>query len=344
MIVWIQKRTIPLVLGIIVLIAAALGGVMRLGFSLPLPEQPIIHHGALMMAGFFSALISLERAFAIGKKWSYAVPAITITGSLAILLGFVQGTLLLILGGFGFVLLFVPILQFRADLSTITMALGVLALAAGNLLWYFERLDTATFFWGGFLLLTIAGERIELAQLLTAPRGVRGGFVISIGIYIAGVLITLYSMQLGLRLIGIGMLALLAWLLKYDVAMKSIKTQGLPKFIGFSLVAGYLWVGVSGILALVYAGSYAYDIMLHALFLGFVFSMIFGHAPVIFPALLGRKMRFLGSFYVHLALLHFSLLLRLIGNFGIFQLQIWGGLLNFFAILLFLVNNARALK
>jgi len=339
------KKNYPLlVLGIIVLIAAALGGVMRLGFSLPLPDQLIIHHGALMIAGFFSALISLERAFAIGKSRSYAVPAITTMGSLAILLGFEQGALLLILGGFGFVLLFIPILRFRADLSTITMALGVLALAAGSLLWYFERLDIATFFWGAFLLLTIAGERIELAQLLTAPSRVRSGFVISVGIYVAGILITLYDMRLGLRLTGLGMLALFAWLLRYDAAMKSIKTQGLPKFIGFSLVAGYLWVGVSGALALVYAGAYAYDMMLHALFLGFVFSMIFGHAPVIFPALLGRKMHFLNSFYVHLALLHFSLLLRLIGNFAIFQLQVWGGLLNFFAILLFLVNNARALK
>lgn len=203
------KKNYPLlILGIIVLIAAALGGVMRLGFVLPLPDPLIIHHGALMIAGFFSALISLERAFAVGKSWSYSVPAITIIGSLALLLGLVQGALLLILGGFGFVLLFVPILRFRADLSTITMALGTLALSAGNLLWYFGRLDIATFFWGAFLLLTIAGERIELAQLLTAPGRVRSGFVISVGLYMAGVLITLYNMQLGLRLTSLGMLAL----------------------------------------------------------------------------------------------------------------------------------------
>lgn len=333
-----------LILGIVVLIAATLAGLMRLGFILPLPDQLIIHHGALMIAGFFSALISLERAFAIGKSWSYAVPAITITGSMAIMLGLEQGAVLLILGGVGFVLLFVPILRFRADLSTITMALGAVSLGAGNLLWYSGRLDVATFFWSGFLLLTIAGERIELAQLLTAPSRVRSGFVISVGIYAAGVLITLYSMQLGLRFTGLGMLALFAWLLRYDVAMKSIKTQGLPKFIGICLVAGYFWIGVSGALALVYAGSYAYDIMLHALFLGFVFSMIFGHAPVIFPTLLGREMRFLSSFYVHFALLHFSLLLRLIGDFGMFRLQAWGGLLNAAAIFLFLINNARALK
>ncbi|HME69219.1 MAG TPA: hypothetical protein VKM54_05055 [Myxococcota bacterium] len=42
-----------------------------------------------------------------------------------------------------------------------------------------------------------------------------------------------------------------------------------------------------------------YDAILHALFLGFVMTMIFGHAPIIFPALLARPMRFLPAFTLH---------------------------------------------
>jgi hypothetical protein len=42
--------------------------------------------------------------------------------------------------------------------------------------------------------------------------------------------------------------------------------------------------------------------------------MIFGHAPIIFPALTGRAVRFSRFFYVYLFLLHLSLLLRQIGD------------------------------
>ena len=57
-----------------------------------------------------------------------------------------------------------------------------------------------------------------------------------------------------------------------------------------------------------------YDAILHALFLGFTFGMIFGHAPIIFPAVLGRPLPYRPAFYLHLILLQATLLLR-IGGF-----------------------------
>ena len=64
-----------------------------------------------------------------------------------------------------------------------------------------------------------------------------------------------------------------------------MRRTGLTRFIALNLLIGYVWLVVSGALALV-AGQQAagliYDAMLHTLFLGFVFGMIFGHAPVIF--------------------------------------------------------------
>ena len=55
------------------------------------------------------------------------------------------------------------------------------------------------------------------------------------------------------------------------------------------------------------------DTALHALGLGFIFSMVFAHAPVILPALLRVKLLFGPWFYAPLALLHGSLALRLAG-------------------------------
>ena len=77
---------------------------------------------------------------------------------------------------------------------------------------------------------------------------------------------------------------------------------------------------------------------LHALGLGFIFSMIMGHAPVILPAVARVKLRFGVWFYAPLAALHLSLVVRL--GFGLLDLQVrgTGALLNAAAIALFAVT------
>jgi len=59
------------------------------------------------------------------------------------------------------------------------------------------------------------------------------------------------------------------------------------------------------------SGAPVADIALHAIALGFVFSMVMGHAPVILPAVARIKLQFGQGFYVPLALLHGSLAWRL---------------------------------
>jgi hypothetical protein len=85
--------------------------------------------------------------------------------------------------------------------------------------------------------------------------------------------------------------------------------------------------------------------MLHTIFLGFVFSMIFAHAPIILPTITGLALPFQKSFYLHAGLLHISLLMRVAGDLSLLlPLQRWAGLLNVGAILLFLINNVRAVR
>jgi len=77
--------------------------------------------------------------------------------------------------------------------------------------------------------------------------------------------------------------------------------------------------------------------MLHTVFVGFVFSMIFGHALIIIPAVMGVKLRYTPIYYLPLGLLHLSLLLRVAGDLFLwFPVRQWGGLLNEVAVLLFL--------
>lgn len=86
-----------------------------------------------------------------------------------------------------------------------------------------------------------------------------------------------------------------------------------------------------------------YDASLHAVFLRFVMSMVFAHAPVIVPAVLRVQLPFRRGFYVHLGLLHASLALRLGGGdlAGSTALWQWGGIAGEVSILLFLTVTAE---
>ena len=89
---------------------------------------------------------------------------------------------------------------------------------------------------------------------------------------------------------GLALLLIALWLLRFDIARKTVRRTGLTRFIALNLLIGYVWLVVSGLLMLIFgqqAAGPVYDAQLHTLFLGFVFGMIFGHTPVIFPAVWG---------------------------------------------------------
>jgi len=69
--------------------------------------------------------------------------------------------------------------------------------------------------------------------------------------------------------------------------------------------------------------------------LGFIVSLLFGHALVILPALARISIVFSNRFYLPLGLLQASLLLRLFGGIGQPQLRFAGAALNAAALMLF---------
>jgi hypothetical protein len=152
----------------------------------------------------------------------------------------------------------------------------------------------------------------------------------------------------GVRVLGAGLLGLTLWLTRHDIARRTVRQRGLTRFMAVCLLAGYAWLGAGGAIALVTGAArpgVVYDAMLHAIFLGFVMSMVFAHAPVIFPAVLGRPIDYRPAFYLHAAVLHASVILRLLGDLveGLARVRAWGGLLSAMALLLFLANTVRAI-
>src|SRR5499426_3686795 len=195
----------------------------------------------------------------------------------------------------------------------------------------------------------IAGERLELSRLRRPSATIRAIFHVSVAIVLIGLVLSMLELHAGVRIAGLGLLAIALWLLRYDLAWHSAQQAGLPRYMGICLIAGYVWLAAGGILWLLFAEFFSagprYDAMLHSIFLGFVFSMIFAHAPIILPTITGMALPFRNSFYLHAGLLHLSLLLRIGADlWPSHSLQLWGGLLNALAIALFLINNVRAVR
>ena len=340
-----------LALGMISLLLALWGGVIRLGWELPMLRPALMAaHGPLMISGFLGALISLERAVALQQRWMYAVPALAGGGALLLLVipAMTPGILLVTIASAGLVVVFVVIVRQHPALHTYTMALGALTWLVGNALWAFGRpVAHAVPWWAAFLILTIAGERLELGRLLRLSQRAQWWFVGAIGTLLVGLVVSTVAWAVGVRVLGISLLGLAVWLLRYDIARRTVRQTGLPRFIAVCLLSGYVWLVVGGLLAVWFDGVVAgprYDAMWHAIFLGFVMAMIFGHAPIIFPAVLGLPVQYTPRAYVPLVLLHASLLMRVGGDIVLNDgWRMWGGMLNAIAVVLFLVNMASSL-
>jgi hypothetical protein len=304
-----------------------------------------------MVAGVLGVVISLERAVALGRRWAYGAPIAAGLAGLALVLGLPQMVVAVLYGVSSLLLvaIFACLYRRRPEWATALLAAGAAVWLVSNGLWLGGRtLVELVAWWGAFLVLTIAGERLELAQVLL-PARVRLGLVGASALIGAGLVVSLVQLVPGIQLVGVGYVGLAVWLVRYDVARRTVRRGGLARFSAICLLVGYVWLGVAGLIWLLgpsgFPGPFWYDAMVHALFLGFVFSMIFGHAPTIIPAVTGIAVPFERAFYLHVGLLHGSLLLRIVGDVGSWpDSRAWGGLLNVVAILLFAVLTIRAAR
>jgi hypothetical protein len=255
---------------------------------------------------------------------------------------------LLLAAGIVLVVMYVAFDRIEVALHTRTQAAGAVAWVVAAALWLAGRPVSEIVPWlAAFLVLIIAGERLELSRLgQLAPRA-RWTFVAAAALFVAGVALTLVTFDAGSRVAGTGLLAITAWLATHDLARRTVRMGGVTRFIALCLLIGYAWLAIAGVMWLGLGGGVvgsAYDAMLHAVFLGFVMSMVFGHAPVIVPAVLRAPLPYRPRFYVHLVLLHVGLLLRIMGGDVLGNHALWqlGGVLNVVALLLFLGSSAAA--
>jgi hypothetical protein len=77
--------------------------------------------------------------------------------------------------------------------------------------------------WIGFLVLTIAGERLELNRVLRPTIFTRVAFFVAVSITIIGIALASWWPATGARVLGAGLLMLSSWLLRYDIAKRTIR-------------------------------------------------------------------------------------------------------------------------
>ena len=326
-------------------------GLARAGWDIPSDVHLDARHGPLMICGFLGTLITLERAVGSGWRWAYAGPALA--GAGAVVLVFVDPldpAKLLFTAASGILVALFSLLLYRFRLLPIgVLLLGAVLWLAGNSFWLSgDGLSLVTPWWVAFLVVTITGERLELTAYTTRRRRARVLFLLALAPLLAGLVLTREDLQTGQQVAGAGMLALAAWLFRFDIARRSIRRPEPARYIAASLLGGYAWLAAGGLIWLIgpeLETGFVYDATLHAVLLGFVISMVFGHALIILPGTLRLHIEFHRRFYAHLLLLHASVVLRLWADFGTdFDLRRWAGLLNAVAILLFLASTFAAAR
>lgn len=301
------------------LVGGLVGGLLRAGVAVPLPEgdgwsgRTMLEHAFLMVCGFFGAVIGTERAVALKAPAAFGAPALAAAAGLLALAGRSSAAAwFAVLAGLVFVGVNATLAaRQRAD-HTLLLLVGAGAWLAGNLLHALSAPASAVVpWWFAFLVLTIAAERLEMTRLMRRRRGAAPTLYAVLGTMLAGAAISALSTRWGGALYGVALAALAVWLIAFDIARRTIASHGLSRYMALCLLLGYGWLLVAGLAWVATAlGHPARDIALHALGLGFVFSMMLGHAPVILPALTGVKVQFGPFFYLPLALLHVSLALR----------------------------------
>lgn len=293
-------------------------GLARIGWQLPGVDGALmLRHGGLMVVGFVATVISIERAVAVRSAVAFAAPVLSAACGLALIFALAPAIapLLAALAGAAYTLNMLVLLRRHGTLPLAAMCLGGLCLAASGVVWWHAgAVSTVVPWWVAFLTLTIAAERLELLRFQRiSTAGLAHGALASL-LLLLGPVVSLMQPETGAQLLGVG------------------------------LAAGYAWLAVSGVLLALgglSTGGLLRDATIHAFFIGFVFSAIMAHEPIIAPSVTGLGFAYTPLLYAPLVLLEGALVARVGADLALLaEVRRWSGLVQVTAILLFLALSA----
>ena len=301
------------------LVAGLDAGLLLLDVPAPAAAAHLPHvHGPLMVLGFLGTLIALERAVALRAVGGYTAPLLLGLGGLTLAAGGSRtlGQVLLLDGAVALVAVLVALWRRRRDDPVLVEVLGATLAVLAALLWV--RVDAAVVvpLLAGFVVLTIAAERVELARIHLPASAERVLVAVAALVAAAATAAVLFP-DPGSRVFGVSLVVLVAWLGPRDVARRTIHGTGQPRFSAAAMLAGYAWLATAGVawaVAGVTTTPATHDVVVHTIFLGFVMSMVLAHVPVILPAVLRRPVPYRPLLWAPLVVLHTALLVRVVGD------------------------------
>ncbi|ALJ22223.1 hypothetical protein [Microbacterium sp. No. 7] len=340
----VRARLVLVVPAALLLVLGLAAGLVLLGVPVPtVGERMPDLHAPLLVFGFVGALVSLERAVALDAGWAYAAPALLATGALTtlspapLLIGqaIVTAGLLLHAGQY------LAIWRRQAMTATAVQALGAVVAVAAAVAWCGgvppSRLVPQL---ACFLILTIAGERLELARVGGPGEAAqRALFALSLA-FATAALVTVAIAEITVPAAGALLIVLVAALVRVDVARATINATGLPRYIAVCVLTGYAWLAAAGagwLLGGARTEGPVYDATTHAIFVGFVITMIMAHAPLVLPAVLRVRIAYHPALSAPVALLQLALLVRVVAGdaWAVPGALVTGGVLGVAAIVLF---------
>ena len=336
---------LPLLLPAILCLAiGVLTGLTRAGIDMTeLLAARGAWHSTLMISGFFGTVIGLERAVACNKGWAFLAPMFSALGGLALLSGTTAplSPFLFVLASTLFCGASTILTLKQPALHAWILLLGAMLWLIGNVAWMVNGSSWVSIPYGlSFLILTIAAERLELTRFLPPKPYAKALFLVIIGVILVGTIHSALSSFVDNAWLGWGYALLSLWLLNFDVAKRTIRQPGVTRFLAACLLSGYGWLLIGGVLLTqtLNLGSFERDAAIHAIALGFIFAMVIGHAPVIFPAVMRIAIPFSPVFYVPWFLIQAGMSLRLTAALLTYApLREAGAVINALAVLSFLL-------
>ncbi len=339
-------KPLLLVFAFLNLVTGMLSGLGRLGWQIPLPDS-YAHHGAIMVGGFLGTLIALEKVIPLKRPILFTGPLFS-AASVVVFLNdeFRAAVVMQLIAGLVFALAYATYLRAQYSQELVLALLGVVCWVVGSVLLFWKQFYPQVFPWYmGFLVFTIVAERLELSRFLPVTRRQKNWLLGSLGLFLVSLLVPFHGA--GKLMAGVSLLSTGTWLLRYDVIRITLRKEGLTRFTAIALLSGYIALLTEGCL-LVFIGpaqAFGYDMLVHTFFLGFVFSMIFAHGPIILPGVLGLSAKpYHSLFYVPLIILLLSLGVRLAADSFLLPLAVrmWSGWLSLGAILLYFISMGIA--
>jgi nitrite reductase (NO-forming) len=338
---------------LVLLFLAAVGAIIGLNSALIRASIPAIvsraplgdGHGVFMIFGFLGGAIGLERAVAFQAgspsrpKWGFLAPAFAGVGSLLMIfeaLPFVSRETSFAplrflannpqaLPGIAWTLsmatltgIYLGVWRRQQSVAVLIQLLGAFVGVCGIALWA-RGVDAQIIapWWMGYLVLTIVGERIELARVAFIAHNIEWLIFFSCVAFSVALGLCLLNPAAGYPALGVSLGAMLLLAITHDTARKTYRLRGVTGFMGTCMLVGYAWALLAAavwIFSPTGFEGYWRDMAIHALAIGFTMSMVAAHASMIIPSITRRPMTYRPVLWVGWAVMQLGLAVRLLGT------------------------------